>query len=78
MSICAQDGVKTTCELSRLGKGTEDGVVATNGWSLLHVIRLRMGDFVEFVCRSQHRSSEPDGVSLHLVRDHLHVNRLCL
>lgn len=27
---------------------------------------------------SEHRSSEPDGVSLHLMGDHLHIDRLWL
>lgn len=53
---------------------SEDGVVAADGGTNLIVLLLSVADGVELGGRSEHGSSEPNGVTLHTVRDDLNLD----
>lgn len=54
--------------------GTEDGVVTADRGTNLVVLLLGVADSVELGGRGEHRTSEPDGITLHSVGDDLDLN----
>jgi hypothetical protein len=53
---------------------TEDGVVTADRGTNFVILLLSVADSVELGGRSEHGSTEPDGVALHSVRDDLDLN----
>lgn len=57
------------------GHGTKDRVVSAYGRTLLEIFLTSVGNLEEFRSRRQHTTTEPDGISLHLVGMDIHINR---
>ena len=58
----------------RLCHCAKDWIVTANARSVFFVCRLGMANLVELGRRRQHTAAEPDGIALHVVRNHRHVN----
>lgn len=62
----------------RLAHCAKDGIVTADARPMLVIVGLGVAHLIELGCTGEHGTTEPDSVTLHVVRDDLHVNGLGL